>query len=51
MDVPDEVRLTNRNIELEKKIKQVENDLAKFKARDETSTAELKIMREKIIKL
>jgi chromosome segregation ATPase len=51
MDVTQEAQLVNRNIELEKKIKQLESDLEKYKTKDEVSIAEIKILNERIKKL
>jgi hypothetical protein len=37
LDLPQETQVINRNIELEKKIKQMESDSLKHKSRDESS--------------
>ena len=48
MDLPEETKLINVKIELEKKIKNMEADLTKYKSRDENSGVELRGLREKV---
>jgi hypothetical protein len=46
--LPEETKLINVKIELEKKIKSMEEDLRKYRSKDESSVGELRSLRDKV---
>lgn len=48
LGLPEETKLINVKIELEKKIKNMESDLSKFRNKDENSVVELRGLRDKV---
>lgn len=46
--MPEETKLINVKIELEKKIKSMEEDLRKYRNKDESSVGELRTLRDKV---
>jgi hypothetical protein len=48
LDLPEETKLINIKLELEKKIKTMEGELAKYRNKDESSVFELRDLKDKV---
>ena len=45
MDIPDEAQITNKNIQLTKKLQQLETELEKLRDKDQVSVVQIKSLR------